>query len=436
MKPRGFHSRANSHRRRALLLRTQNQNVTEFQPQINSETNQTTSFFEECGGHKPISLVIYQTVTHSATIYTATQPSLTVGSSPDCDIHLDHPEISYRHALIQLIEGNLRCIDLASRQGLSWQGTVRNAGWISAESPVSLGPFTIGFHGDHSADPSPTPDNLQPPLPSLNVKFHDEVEVQHNNLETDKIILIGHSSTCGIRVNDPSVSKVHAALVRNHTGVWIVDLIGRGGVLVDGTPTQSIKLIENSLIQIGQISFTFNSDFRSSSDPKEETFHSHDTHSPNSDQQKFNEPRNRDHRPLSQQLVASSSSLPNISQIFQKTIWSHLMLLSRNIDSLRLISENLSKHNSGDQTLFLNRLDQLENSTQELKDLSHQILASTAASCEKESLPKDLVSVFNQDSSAHTYFLSCIDQLEIEHDSCWQEIEQLILNHSQSIVSD
>jgi len=112
------------------------------------------------------------------------------------------------------------------------------------------------------------------------------------------------------------------------------------------------------------------------------------------------------------------------------------MLLSRNIDSLRLISENLSKHNSGDQTLFLNRLDQLENSTQELKDLSHQILASTAASCEKESLPKDLVSVFNQDSSAHTYFLSCIDQLEIEHDSCWQEIEQLILNHSQSIVSD
>ena len=42
--------------------------------------------------------------------------------------------------------------------------------------------------------------------------------------------LIGSASGCKFRLTDASVSRFHASLVRTSVGLWIVDLLGQGGI--------------------------------------------------------------------------------------------------------------------------------------------------------------------------------------------------------------
>ena len=47
-------------------------------------------------------------------------PYAIVGRGEGCDIILPDPEISFRHAYLQVIEGRVFCVDLASRNGVRW----------------------------------------------------------------------------------------------------------------------------------------------------------------------------------------------------------------------------------------------------------------------------------------------------------------------------
>ena len=64
--------------------------------------------------------------------------------------------------------------------------------------------------------------------------------------------LIGSSRRCEVRLQDGSVSMVHASLVLTPRGLWIVDLMGRGGVAVDGRRGSWKEVHLGSMIQIGR----------------------------------------------------------------------------------------------------------------------------------------------------------------------------------------
>jgi hypothetical protein len=56
------------------------------------------------------------------------------------------------------------------------------------------------------------------------------------------LALIGRSTACQVRLMNPSVSNFHAAMVRTPSGVWIVDLLSREGIEVDGMCVRAARL--------------------------------------------------------------------------------------------------------------------------------------------------------------------------------------------------
>ncbi len=57
---------------------------------------------------------------------------------------------------------------------------------------------------------------------------------------------LGRSPSCCWRINDPSVSRIHAALVRRpRRGVYVMDLASRGGTYVNGERVNGEWLLMN-----------------------------------------------------------------------------------------------------------------------------------------------------------------------------------------------
>jgi len=69
---------------------------------------------------------------------------------------------------------------------------------------------------------------------------------------TRRIALIGRSRSCKVRLNDDSVSTVHCSLVRTPKGVWAVDLLGRGGIAVNGVPVRLARLEAGDQLRVGE----------------------------------------------------------------------------------------------------------------------------------------------------------------------------------------
>jgi DNA-binding NtrC family response regulator len=73
---------------------------------------------------------------------------------------------------------------------------------------------------------------------------------------------IGRDTTNEISLPDPSVSRLHAEIVRRRFAYIIRDCGSSNGVLVNGLPVQEKELLRNDEIQIGNTVFLFNADLR------------------------------------------------------------------------------------------------------------------------------------------------------------------------------
>ena len=65
------------------------------------------------------------------------------------------------------------------------------------------------------------------------------------------LALVGRSSACHVRLVDGAVSAYQAALVRTPEGPWVVDLLGRGGTLVNGVAARFARLRDGDELQFG-----------------------------------------------------------------------------------------------------------------------------------------------------------------------------------------
>src|SRR5579862_4266182 len=67
-------------------------------------------------------------------------PFVVIGRGEGCDVLLPNPRVSFRHAYLQVIEGRVFCVDLASRNGVTWPDGPRKFGWIAPGVPIQIGP--------------------------------------------------------------------------------------------------------------------------------------------------------------------------------------------------------------------------------------------------------------------------------------------------------
>ncbi len=63
--------------------------------------------------------------------------------------------------------------------------------------------------------------------------------------------LVGRADQCQLVLTDSSVSRQHASLVRTPMGLWVVDLLAREGVHVNGTRVRWAWLAEGDAVRVG-----------------------------------------------------------------------------------------------------------------------------------------------------------------------------------------
>jgi pSer/pThr/pTyr-binding forkhead associated (FHA) protein len=76
--------------------------------------------------------------------------------------------------------------------------------------------------------------------------------------EIDRPVLsLGRSRDCDVTIDDPSVSRRHAELHREHAGYAIVDLDSTNGTQVNGEKVSRAKLQPGDRITLGQTELRF-----------------------------------------------------------------------------------------------------------------------------------------------------------------------------------
>jgi serine/threonine protein kinase len=78
---------------------------------------------------------------------------------------------------------------------------------------------------------------------------------------TDHVVLvIGRGEDCDLRLNDPSVSRVHARVTLLDGHIYLEDAGSRWGTLVNGIPTDSRELSPGDRVEIGDTQLRLESD--------------------------------------------------------------------------------------------------------------------------------------------------------------------------------
>src|SRR6266852_4485154 len=220
-----------------------------------------TPFLEACGATGPLEVGISSTRHPEPIYYVLQQPFAVIGRDPRNDLMLHDEQISKRHAFLQILDGRAFCFDLGSRSGVEWDGRPGQAGWIDPQQFLGIGPFQVFVTGGCSREPwenalvySPlASQETEPPgLPEVKLAFVNGAADKDVWPMTSRIALIGRSPQCKVCLEGPSVSRFHCVLVRTPHGLWVADLLGRGGIAVNGQHTRYTLLREGDRLQVGQ----------------------------------------------------------------------------------------------------------------------------------------------------------------------------------------
>ena len=241
-----------------------------FNEAIMHETMESL-FRETCGLGTPLTLE-YRNLSQPDQVYATRRfdaPFVLVGRDPRSDLALDDPQVSRRHAFLQVVGGMIYCIDLKSRTKLIWdeEEHSRAHGWIEGGHRVKLGPFELRLplRLDEKASATELPD----PLSVFYAGPKETASITDLGLELPfrageyawvwrlkgSLALLGRSDTCQLTIADDSVSKHHACLIRNPTGLWVVDLHSREGTFVNDVKVRWAWLDLGDVVKIGRLSF-------------------------------------------------------------------------------------------------------------------------------------------------------------------------------------
>ncbi len=215
-------------------------------------------FLEACGG--PPNFVL-ERIDEAGNVdrYGFERPFLIVGRSAACDVACRLRTVSFRHLYLQHLHGVVWWFDLDSRAGTLCDGQKRRAGCLLPGMTMTVGDYSLRLSEPRNAAseggrPSTLSVGQQPNLPRVSLEFENGrigSEKKQGWPIENSITLLGRRSCCDIRFADDSVSRVHASLILTPEGLWIVDLLGRGGTRINGVSSAYAYLHDGSQIEIG-----------------------------------------------------------------------------------------------------------------------------------------------------------------------------------------
>jgi predicted component of type VI protein secretion system len=185
-------------------------------------------FQQACEAPPALRLEVADTRTGKARPVAFARPYAVIGREEGATLVLDDPQVSRRHAYLQVVRGRIFCVDLASRTGIHFGPSTARAGWLARDQPLSIGPYTVRPSED---PPGPTP--VQVPLPSVDLELW-EGPVRRTHWQVERVLaLIGRSSACNLQLGHPDVPRFLCGLLRTPLGAWLVDLEGEGLAIND-----------------------------------------------------------------------------------------------------------------------------------------------------------------------------------------------------------
>jgi FHA domain len=223
--------------------------------------DESIQFTEACGTTRPLRLSRDGDGSFGPEEVALGGPAAIVGSDARAGVRIDHPEIERRQAYLQVVEGRLYVVNLGAPDRVRWAGVPRLAGWLEEGRPVRVGPAMIRLleDGANPADRSvvvgPGPLSRRyvskEPLPRVVLKFAGPAGMRQRGELDRPLALVGRSARCQIRLDDPGVSRAAAALVRTPVGVWVVDLLSRRGIRVNGHTCREARLEDGDVVDLG-----------------------------------------------------------------------------------------------------------------------------------------------------------------------------------------
>jgi pSer/pThr/pTyr-binding forkhead associated (FHA) protein/anti-anti-sigma regulatory factor len=193
-------------------------------------------------------------------------PCAVIGRGPQAGVRFESDTVSYRHAYLQMIGDRICCFDLFGPNTLRWDDGGAHP-WASVQRGMRIGDGRLellddGWSPGDASIPSPLDYKARDGL-SRDYGLLPDVELRGMNAALEGqswpvnrvITLVGRDERCRVTLADTGVSQAHCSLVLLPSGLWSVDLLGKGGTLVNGDPAGIAHLTEGTALQIGPYRF-------------------------------------------------------------------------------------------------------------------------------------------------------------------------------------
>lgn len=214
-----------------------------------------------CGQTEPLRLVVSDAKGEVVKTQEINSPFAVIGRGGNCDLVISEEVVAYRHAYLQVFANRLACIDLLSTNGTQFDPPAPN-NWVAGKNRIRIGTHWVHVDSDHwqadSAIPSPieyrTRDEKRVEfglLPKVDLELLNTSAKGRMWPINRMITLIGRDEKCRITIPDERISRVHCALLLLPSGLWVIDLLGKGGVKVNDQPIRCSALAQGTLLSIG-----------------------------------------------------------------------------------------------------------------------------------------------------------------------------------------
>jgi len=219
-------------------------------------------FAQSCGMQQALELRIHLHDGDKLAEGEIESPFVLVGRDDACDVTLTDPEVDPRHLWLQVLEGQVYAVDLGSRAGLLWSDGRRGSGWLRQDRSLSVGPFVLMLQRPPAelAESEAFPEEYQPlqsdatlawHFPTAVLEFRNGKRARDRWQVNRRLTLIGRAPECKIRLSAEDISRYHCGLVFTASGLWIVDLSGRG-VVVNGERMRVSPLADGADLWVGR----------------------------------------------------------------------------------------------------------------------------------------------------------------------------------------
>jgi hypothetical protein len=221
-------------------------------------------FLRACGATGPLELTV-ENRGLTAVRWSAQQPFALIGRDPAADLSLDHSRVDGQHVYLQMIEGELYWVDLGSQSGTRREIGTGRSGWLNYPHGIGIGPYLIqraspGFDaaqsslpGESRMDPLASRPQECDNLPRVVLEFRRHTAKPIRWRMRHILTLVGSSSHCKVRLAAPGVSPFHCSLLRTLEGVWVVNLLGQGGITLNGSYARAARIHDGDELMVGDV---------------------------------------------------------------------------------------------------------------------------------------------------------------------------------------